>query len=110
MIYNVVFLLYSKVIQLHTHTHTHTHTHSFLKYFFWSSHCAAETNPTRNHEVVGSVPGLAHWVKDLALPASIEMFQSASWTVPMVWSFLRQYDQLALSAGWVHTGPLTSHI
>ena len=34
-----------------------------------SSHCgAAEMNPTRNHEVVGSIPGLIHWVKDLALP------------------------------------------
>ena len=28
---------------------------------------AAETNPTRNHEVSGSIPGLAQCVKDLAL-------------------------------------------
>ena len=35
----------------------------------WSSHRGAvETNLTRNTEVVGSTPGLAQWVKDLALP------------------------------------------
>ena len=29
-----------------------------------SSHCgAAETNPTRNHEVSGSIPGLAQWLR-----------------------------------------------
>ena len=34
----------------------------------WSSrHGAEETNPTRNYELVGSIPGLAQWVKDLAL-------------------------------------------
>ena len=31
----------------------------------WSSCCGAvETNPTRNHEVVGLIPDLAQWVKN----------------------------------------------
>ena len=34
----------------------------------WSSHCgAAEMNPTRIHEIVGSIRGLSQWVKDPTL-------------------------------------------
>lgn len=29
---------------------------------------AAEPDPTRSREVVGSIPGLAPWVEDVALP------------------------------------------
>ena len=39
-----------------------------LKSYWGSSRRGtAETNPTRNHKVAGSIPGLTQWVGDLAL-------------------------------------------
>ena len=39
-----------------------------------SSRCgAAETNLTRNHDVLGLIPGLTQWVKDLALAMSCDV-------------------------------------
>ena len=45
------------------------HSYLNLKTVLGRSSCpgAAEMNPTRNHEVVGSIPGLPQWVKDPAL-------------------------------------------
>ena len=52
----------------HTHTHTQTRTQTFKgKNSGSSCHGTAETNPTRNPEVAGLIPGLTQWVKDLAL-------------------------------------------
>ena len=37
-----------------------------------SSRCGTvETNPTRNHEVGGSIPGLTQWVRDPVLPRAV---------------------------------------
>ena len=55
----------------------------------WSSHHGTvEMDPTRNHEVLGLIPGLPQWVKDLALlwlwcrPAAVAPIRPLAWEPP----------------------------
>ena len=55
--------------------------------YLWSSCCGTvEMNPTRNHEVLGSILDLAQWVKDLVLlwckPAAVALIGPLAWEPP----------------------------
>ena len=45
-------------------------------------------NPTRNYEVVGSIPGLAQWVKDLAFAVSCGAGRRRDLSPVLLWLWL----------------------
>ena len=50
------------------------------------SHCGSVvTNPTGNHEDLGSIPGLTKWVKDLGIAVSCGVGRRCSWDPVWLW-------------------------
>ena len=65
-------------------------TTGFYKGRNWSScHGAAEMNLTRNHEIVGLIPGLDQWVKDHAIAMSCGVGCRRGLDLALLWLWCR---------------------
>ena len=57
------------------------------------------TNPTRSHEVVGSTPGLAQWVKESSVAMSCGVDRRCGLDLVLLWLWCRPKIKIRILGG-----------